>query len=138
VSSGGKIDRFVVGDSVTIEQTIRVEDIDRFAELSGDMSAIHMSADAAASRGFRGRVAHGLLLGAWVSAVVGTRLPGDCGVLQTITFAFRAPVVPPDLLRITVTVTGKSEAVSQLKLSIKIERSDGVVAATGEARSIIR
>jgi hypothetical protein len=35
-------------------------------------------------------------------------------------------------------VTGKSEAVGQLKLSIRIERSDGVVAATGEARSIIK
>ena len=138
MSSERKIDQFVVGDSVTIEQTIRVEDIDRFAELSGDMSAIHMSEGAAANRGFGGRVAHGLLLGAWVSAIVGTRLPGDCGVLQTIAFSFRAPVVPPDLLKITVTVAGKSEAVSQLKLSIKIERSDGVVAATGEARSIIR
>jgi acyl dehydratase len=138
VSSEGKIDRFAVGDSVTIEQTIRVEDIDRFAELSGDISAIHMSADVAVNRGFGGRVAHGLLLGAWVSAIIGTRLPGDCGVLQTINFAFRAPVVPPDRMRITVTVAGKSEAVSQLKLSIRIERSDGVVAATGEARSIIR
>jgi acyl dehydratase len=138
VSSEGKIDRFAAGDSVTIEQAIGVGDIDRFAELSGDTSAIHMSADAAAYRGFSGRVAHGMLLGAWVSAVIGTRLPGDCGVLQTINFAFRAPVIPPDMLKITVSVAGKSEAVGQLKLSIRVERSDGVVAATGEARSIIR
>jgi acyl dehydratase len=138
VSSGRKIDQFAVGDSVTVEQAIGVEDIDRFADLSGDTSAIHMSAEAAAVRGFGGRVAHGLLLGAWVSAIIGTRLPGDSGVLQTITLGFREPVVPPELLKITVTVAGKSEAVGQLKLSIRIERSDGVVAATGEARSIIR
>jgi acyl dehydratase len=138
VSSGRKLDLFAVGDGVTIEQAISVEDIDRFAALSGDTSAIHMSADAAGARGFGGRVAHGLLLGAWVSAIIGTRLPGDCGVLQTINFAFREPVIPPDLLKITVAVAGKSEAVGQLKLSIRIERSDGVVAATGEARSIIR
>jgi acyl dehydratase len=138
VSPERKIDRFVVGDSATIEQAIRVEDVDRFAELSGDSSAIHMSAEVAVNHGFGGRVAHGMLLGAWVSAIIGTRLPGDCGVLQTINFAFRAPVVPPDLLRITVAVAGKSEATGQLKLSIRIERSDGVVAATGEARSIIR
>lgn len=123
---------------MTIEKIVRVEDIDQFALLSGDTSAIHVSAGSAAERGFGGRVVHGLLLGSWVSSVIGTRLPGDCGVLQTINFAFREAVVPPDVLKITVAVTGKSEAVSQLKLSIKIERSDGVVAATGEARSIIK
>jgi acyl dehydratase len=138
VSLERAIDQFAVGDSVTVEQPVRAGDIDRFADLSGDTSAIHMSADAAASRGLGGRVAHGLLLGSWVSAIIGTRLPGDCGILQTISLAFRAPVVPPDLLKITVAVTGKSEAVGQLKLSIRIERSDGVVAATGEARSIIK
>ena len=136
LSTSREIDRFAVGDSVTIERAISVADIDSFAELSGDTSAIHMST--VTERGFNGRVAHGLLLGAWVSAIIGTQLPGDCGVLQTINLAFRAPVIPPDVLKITVAVTGKSEAVGQLKLSIKIERNDGVVAATGEARSIVR
>ncbi len=107
MTSERNIDRFAVGDSVTIERAISVEDIDRFAELSGDRSAIHMSAEAAAERGFSGRVGHGLLLGAWVSSIIGTRLPGDCGILQTIAFAFRAPVIPPDMLKITISVTGK-------------------------------
>jgi acyl dehydratase len=132
------IDRFVVGDSVIVERAVSVEDIDRFAEFSGDSSAVHMSDEAAANRGLGGRVAHGLLLGSWVSSVIGTRLPGDCGLLQTITLAFRAPIIPPDTVKIAVAVTGKSVAVGQIKLSITIERSDGVVAATGEARSIIK
>jgi acyl dehydratase len=132
------ISRFAVGDSVTVRKAVRVEDIDLFAEFSGDTSAIHMSAEAATSRGFSGRVAHGMLLGAWVSSVIGTRLPGNSGVLQSMELAFRAPVIPPDELTITVAVTGKSEAVGQVKLSIRIERADGVLAATGEARSIVR
>jgi acyl dehydratase len=132
------ITRFAIGDSVTVRQPVRIDDVDRFAALSGDTSAIHMSADAAVARGFEGRITHGVLLAAWVSSIIGTKLPGDCGVLQSINLAFRAPVIPPDELQITVAVTGKSEAVSQLKLSIKIERSDGVLAATGEARSILK
>jgi len=65
VSLERAIDQFAVGDSVTVEQSVRAEDIDRFADLSGDTSAIHMSQMRPASRGLGGRVAHGLLLGSW-------------------------------------------------------------------------
>lgn len=132
------IGQFTAGDAVTVRRRVSIEDIDQFVLLSGDNSAIHVSAEAAASQGFAGRVVHGVLLTSWVSAIIGTKLPGNCGVLQTINMSFRSPVVPPDEVELTVAVSGKSEAVSQLKLSIRIVKSDGTVAATGEARSIVK
>jgi 3-hydroxybutyryl-CoA dehydratase len=132
------ITQFAVGTKVVVERRIVVADIDRFATLSGDTSAIHMDEKAAIARGFSGRVVHGMLLAAWVSAIIGTELPGDCGVLQSANFSFRAPVLPPDVVTITVEITGKSEGVGQLKLAVNIVRSDGVVAMTGDLRSIVR
>ena len=132
------ITRFAIGTKVVVERRIEVVDIDRFANFSGDTSAIHMDSATAIARGFTGRVAHGMLLAAWVSSIVGTKLPGDCGVLQSSNFAFRAPVVPPDVLTITIEVAGKSESVAQLKLAVTVVRSDGVVAMTGDLRSIVK
>jgi acyl dehydratase len=127
-----------IGDKASVYRDVRLEDLDRFVVISGDSSAIHVSEDAAIARGFKGRVAHGALLTSWVSSIIGTQLPGDGGVLQSISMSFRAPVVPPETIQITVAVSGKSEAVRQLKLSISIMRSDGVLAASGEARSIVK
>ncbi|MBM3776036.1 MAG: acyl dehydratase, partial [Acidobacteria bacterium] len=71
-----------LGRTAEREIPVTADLIDRFVLLSGDNSAIHVDDAAARARGFRGRVAHGMLLGSLVSAVIGTELPGHIGVLQ--------------------------------------------------------
>jgi len=61
---------------------VRPEELDRFAQLSGDISAIHISREAAQTSGFPDRVVHGLLAGAYVSRMVGMELPGEHWLLQ--------------------------------------------------------
>ena len=41
---------------------------------------------------FRGRVAHGMLLGAWISALLGERLPGPGAIYVSQSLSFRRPV----------------------------------------------
>ncbi len=132
------ISEFQVGDKAEVRRCVSASDVEVFAEISGDKSAIHVDDAAAKAMGFNGKVAHGLLVGAWISSVIGTRLPGNSGILQSIHLDFRRPIVAPETLSIVVEVTGISPAVRQLKLGISVFRSDGVLAVSGDARSILK
>lgn len=111
--------------------------VDRFAALSGDTSGIHMSAGVAATYGFRGRVVHGFLLGAFVSALVGTELPGESGVLQSVRLEFRQPCLAEESVLVELLVTDVFESVRTLEMSVRITGDAGVL-VTGRVRSGIR
>ena len=68
--------RLEVGDEDRWTHDVTAEDVDAFARLSGDVNPLHMEAEFARRHGFRGRVVHGVLLSAYLSRVLGTRLPG--------------------------------------------------------------
>ena len=63
-------DEIAIGDSATIERTLSTEDIQLFAVLSGDVNPQHLDADYAAATRFHGVIAHGMLGGALISAVL--------------------------------------------------------------------
>jgi 3-hydroxybutyryl-CoA dehydratase len=112
--------------------------IDRFVDLSRDNSPIHEDDEFARARGFRGRVAHGMLLGSLLSSVVGTELPGAAGVLQEVRLSFRQPCYAGDEIRIRVQVTEFIESVQTLILTVLITNQDGVTLAKGTVQTGVR
>jgi len=64
-----------VGDRVEFTKTIAEEDIAAFAAASGDTNPLHLDDDFAAKTRFKGRIAHGTLVGGLISAAL-ARLPG--------------------------------------------------------------
>ncbi len=76
-------------------------DVMAFAEVSGDMNPLHLDDAYARSRGYRGRIAHGVLGLAAVTGLIGelglTR--GTLLALLGIAWSFRHPVQPGDVLR---------------------------------------
>jgi oxepin-CoA hydrolase/3-oxo-5,6-dehydrosuberyl-CoA semialdehyde dehydrogenase len=100
-----------VGDTlITAEREVTLEDIERFAELSGDRFYAHMSErDAARNALFGGRVAHGYFL---VSAAAGLFVDPAYGpVLANYgidSLRFVKPVKPGDRIRVRLTCKEKS------------------------------
>ena len=98
-----------VGDAVTGgPRTVTLDDVDRFADLSGDRFYAHTNEEAAAANPFfEGRLAHGYFV---VSLAAGLFVQPDPGpVLANYgleRLRFLAPVYPGDAL--TVTLTAKS------------------------------
>ena len=96
-----------VGDSlVTESRTVTVEDIERFADLTGDRFYAHMDEEAARqSPIFQGRVAHGYFV---ISAAAGLFVWPDPGpVLANYgleNLRFLEPTYPGDELTVTLTV----------------------------------
>ncbi|MCP5419723.1 MAG: MaoC family dehydratase [Gammaproteobacteria bacterium] len=94
-----------VGMSASYAKTVTDADIMLFAGISGDDNPVHINEEFAAETPFKGRIAHGMLSAAFVSTVLGTRLPGPGCIYVSQKLKFKAPVRSGDTVTATATVT---------------------------------
>jgi oxepin-CoA hydrolase/3-oxo-5,6-dehydrosuberyl-CoA semialdehyde dehydrogenase len=100
-----------IGDTLkTRSRTVTIEDIEHFAEFTGDNFYAHMDEEAAkASPIFEGRVAHGYLI---LSFAAGLFVDPDPGPVLANTglenLRFLTPLYPGDSMRVELTVRAKS------------------------------
>ncbi len=133
-----RIENLSVGLQETVYSEVSLEDVEKFAALSGDVSPVHISDEFAKSKGLGGRIAHGLLIGARISALIGNELPGKFGILQTFELDFRAPLIPPDRLQITGEVANVSQGTGQVLLKIQVRNTAGKLIANCQAKTLVR
>src|SRR5215467_5074858 len=100
-------DELQVGDTASLVRIVGRDDIDLFAAVSGDVNPAHLDATFAATDLFGHIVAHGMWMGALVSAVLGTKLPGPGTIYLEQDLRFIKPVAPGDTITVTVTVKEK-------------------------------
>lgn len=128
-------DECVVGLTASFRHTITTSEIDRFVELSGDTSPMHLTDDAAIERGFDGRIPHGMLLGALASRLVGVHLPGPNGMLQSMKLNFVRPAPIGEELLLLGRIEAKSAATQTIVLKIRVtEVKTGLVIVRGAAQ----
>ena len=115
------------------DRSVRVgsEALDAFAGLTGDMNPLHMDAAFAGGKGFTGRVAHGMLVSSYFSALIGTMLPGRDCLLQSAKFDYKKPVLEGEALTFSVEVVQKVESVRVLVLDAKAVGPDGTLRVSG-------
>ncbi|MEM8730755.1 MAG: MaoC family dehydratase [Pseudomonadota bacterium] len=98
------IEDIEMGMSRHVYKVVSDRDIELFAEVSTDRNPVHMDDDYAMDTIFEGRIAHGMLTAALISAVIGEQLPGHGAVYLGQSLKFLAPVRPGDKVRAEVTV----------------------------------
>jgi len=96
-----------VGDSATLVRTLRPEDIQMFAILSGDFNPTHVDPEYARSSQFREVVAHGMWGAALISNVLGTQFPGPGTVYVDQSLRFAHQVRVGDTVTVKVTCKRK-------------------------------
>lgn len=129
---GKSIDELSVGQCASVARQITQDDIDAFARISGDDNPAHVDPEWAARSRLGGRVAHGMLTAALVSAALGTLLPGPGSIYMSQTLKWLAPVRPDDMLTATVTVREIDEERGRVVLETVVERA-GEPVLVGEA-----
>ncbi len=125
-----------VGMSETIEKIIGNDEVQIFAELTGDNNPIHLDEDYAASTMFKGRIAHGMLTASLISNILGTKLPGTGAIYLSQSVRFRAPVMLGDNVIVNVTVSDMNEKRKIVTLACKCSVGDKVV-LDGEAKVMV-
>lgn len=133
-----RLDQLAVGMRDSLRVDVTTEMVAAFAALSGDQAPLHTDEAFARARGYDGRVAHGLLVGAFVSRLIGTRLPGAGGVMQSVELSFREALVPPASITVEGEVGAISPATGQVKIKISVRTDSGRRIAEGVVRSIVK
>ncbi len=94
-----------VGQTDALTYTVTEDTIVQFAEVSGDANPVHLDEAYAATTPFKGRIAHGMLSAAYISAVLGTKLPGPGTVYMSQALRFKRPVRIGDVVTARATVS---------------------------------
>jgi 3-hydroxybutyryl-CoA dehydratase len=106
-----------VGQGAETTRTVGAADIDAFAAVSGDTNPMHLDAAYAAATPFGERIAHGMLAAAFISAVLGVKLPGPGAVYLSQSLRFRRPVRIGDAVTARATVAGLDAAKARVTLA---------------------
>ncbi|HYH22996.1 MAG TPA: MaoC family dehydratase, partial [Azospirillum sp.] len=86
-------------------KTITDADIVLYAGISGDTNPVHLNQEYASGTMFQGRIAHGMLTAGFISAVLGTKLPGPGCIYISQNLKFKAPVRSGDTVTARATIT---------------------------------
>lgn len=101
---GYYIEELEVGQNVIFSKTVAKIDIKKFSELSGDKNPVHIDDKFAEKTIFKKRIAHGFLTASFISAAIGTKLPGPGCIYLKQSLKFLAPVYPGDKISTKITV----------------------------------
>lgn len=114
-------------------KTITESDINAFAGVTGDFNPVHINAEFAKTTMFKDRIAHGMLSAGFISAVIGTALPGSNTIYLGPELQFKAPVKIGDTVTATVEVLEKIEGKNRLILHTTVTNQNGVLVTDGKA-----
>ena len=126
-----------IGDSFSISREVTDELVRKFAEVSGDFNPIHLDDEFAAKTRFGKRIAHGILSGAFISAVLGNELKGHTVVYLSQTLKFTAPVFIGDTVTTTSTITKIREDKNIVTLENRCSNQSGETVVRGESMLMI-
>lgn len=125
------------GETATLVKTIAAEDIEAFAGVSGDRNPLHVDAAFARQTRFQRPVAHGMLLGAYVSTLVGMHLPGPGALWTHQSFRWLAPLFAGDRVEITLRVTQVSAGAGTMTIEVSAVNQHGKKVMEGDGGVMI-
>ena len=126
-----------LGDTWSIEREVTDQLIREFADLSGDHNPIHLDEEFARSTRFGRRIAHGMLSGAFISAVLGNEFKDRKIVYLSQKMRFTAPTFIGDTITTTATVTAIREEKGIVTLETRCTKQTGEDTLVGEALVMI-
>lgn len=124
------------GATASIDFIVSAEELDQFANISGDHNPLHVDAEFARSKGFEGVVVHGALLVAKISQLIGMHLPGRDSVWTGLSLQFRKPLYIGRQARVEAIVEQLSPATGMVLLKLKLRAGDSLL-AKGEAEVLL-
>ena len=126
-------DEIKVGDSATLTRTLKPEDIQLFAIMSGDVNPAHVDPEYAHSSMFQEVIAHGMWGGSLISTVLGTEFPGPGTIYISQTLRFSRPVKVGDTISIKITCKQKFDHNKHMIFDCLCTNQDGLKVIAGEA-----
>jgi 3-hydroxybutyryl-CoA dehydratase len=122
-----------VGEAAEFSKTVAESDVYLFAGISGDFNPAHINEPYASGTAFKSRIAHGMLAAGFVSAVIGTRLPGPGTIYMKQELTFLAPVHIGDTITARAEVMELVQEKKRVRLKTTCVNQEGVTVLDGVA-----
>ena len=113
------------GQVFRTSESFGVAEMDHFAHLSGDRSAIHTDSETARGFGFSDRIQYGFLLTALLSRIVGTNFAH--AVCAAVSLDFTKAVIVGERVELRAEVIHVQEAMRSVAMKITVLRGADVV-----------
>jgi len=126
-------DELELGQKASFSKHVTEQDVLLFSALSGDVNPVHLDEEFAAQTIFGGRIAHGMLTGAVISAAIAMEMPGPGVVYLGQSLRFMKPVMLGDSITVQLEITEKRDDKKWVSLACEVRNQDGEVVATGDA-----
>ena len=130
---GITINEMKIGDSASFTKTVSETDVYLFAGISGDFNPAHVNQTEAEKGMFGKRIAHGMLSAGFISAVLGTMLPGPGTIYMGQELRFTKPVAIGDTIPATVTVAEMIIEKNRVILDTVCTNQNGEIVIKGKA-----
>ncbi len=127
-------EKIKAGDTYSHSFTFTQQQVELFAEVTGDKNPIHLDAAYAASTPFKQPIMHGFLGGAVFSKVFGTLFPGEGTIYLKQSMAFTKPMLAGQEYEAQFTVREVNEEKHRAIVdTLMVEKSSGEATIKGEA-----
>lgn len=126
-----------VGDDLPeLSKTVTQEQVQAYAQASGDFNPIHLDAEFASGSQFGRRIAHGMLILAFVSEMMSTAFPDTWAAGGSLEVRFKAPVFPGETVTTFGEIVGVTESEEGPVAACRVgcRKADGAEVLSGQAR----
>lgn len=131
--TGKTVDEMEIGDYAVMSKTVSESDVYLYAGITGDFNPAHIDAEYASQSIFKARIAHGMLTAGFISALLGTRLPGPGTIYVGQELKFLAPVMIGDTITARVEVAELNKEKNRVTLRTTCENQDKKMVLDGKA-----
>lgn len=94
-----------IGDLASMEKIFSQEEVNRFAEISGDSNPVHFDKEYAGRTLFKQPIVHGMLTASLFGGLFGSTLPGKGTIYLGQNLTFLKPVFVGEEVKATIEVT---------------------------------
>lgn len=124
----------VLGQVESFDMEITPDLIEKFADISGDHSPLHVDDTYAQTTQFGERIGHGMLSGMWFSRLVGMLLPGKYAVYLSQTLNFHKPFTIGLHVIVHGEIIQKIDSVQAIKIKTTVMgKKNNDILVSGEA-----
>lgn len=123
-----------IGMKAQVTKTITEADVILYAGITLDINPAHLNEEHAKKTIFKHRIAHGMLTAGLVSAVLGTKLPGEGSIYMRQELMFTAPVYFGDTITATAEIIELIPEKNRVILSTICTNQDGKEVLKGQAK----
>lgn len=123
-----------LGMKESVTKTITETDIVLYSGISLDINPVHLNEEFAKTTIFKGRIAHGMLTAGFISAVLGTKLPGEGTIYLTQNIKFTSPVRAGDTITAQCEVIELNSDKKIVTLKTICFNQNNIIVLNGEAK----